>query len=50
MSELDGKPESLNPCEGPEEEERKEDEYITVTCEMALDAGDPSLEGQRWKW
>lgn len=23
---------------------------VTITREMALDAGDPSLEGQTWQW
>lgn len=27
-----------------------EPEYVTVTRDMALDAGDPSLEGAQWKW
>jgi hypothetical protein len=27
-----------------------EDEYIIVTEEMAIDAGDRRLEGQLWKW
>lgn len=37
------------PCHA-EEELQEEEEYITVTHEMAIDAGDPSLEGQKWKW
>lgn len=28
----------------------KDDEYVTVTREMARDAGDLRLEGQLWKW
>jgi len=30
--------------------EQQEDNYITVTRDMASDAGDPSLEGIQWKW
>jgi hypothetical protein len=28
----------------------EQEKYIIVTREMALDAGDPSLEGQVWRW
>jgi len=30
--------------------EEQHDNYIIVTRDMASDAGDMSLEGQRWKW
>jgi len=35
-----------NDCHAKEEEKS----YVIITREMALDAGDPSLEGQRWPW
>jgi hypothetical protein len=28
----------------------QQDNYITVTRDMAIDAGDLSLEGERWRW
>ena len=31
-------------------EEQERDRYITVTRDMAIDAGDLSLEGQKWRW
>lgn len=31
-------------------EELNRDNYIIVTRDMASDAGDPSLEGERWRW
>jgi len=31
-------------------EQMQEKEYVTVTRDMALDAGDPNLEGQTWVW
>jgi hypothetical protein len=30
--------------------EQEEEKYVIITRDMAIDAGDPSLEGQRWKW
>jgi hypothetical protein len=30
--------------------EQEEKRYITVTRDMAIDAGDLSLEGERWRW
>ncbi len=30
--------------------EQEEDSYVTVTRDMATDAGDMSMEGQRIKW
>ena len=29
---------------------RNEDNYRVITREMAIDAGDMSLEGQMWRW
>lgn len=49
-------PDNYSPTEFPMEgcrecwERENEPEYITVTREMALDAGDPSLEGELWRW
>jgi|TARA_R110000822_G_scaffold241380_1_gene370659 hypothetical protein len=31
-------------------DQQQEDNYITVTKDMASDAGEPSLEGMQWKW
>jgi len=31
-------------------DEQQKDNYIIVTKDMASDAGDPNLEGMRWKW
>lgn len=31
-------------------EELNRDNYIIVTRDMASDAGDASLEGERWRW
>jgi hypothetical protein len=28
----------------------QQDNYIIVTRDMAIDAGDLSLEGERWRW
>ena len=28
----------------------EEEKYITITREMALDAGFPEMEGQLWRW
>ena len=30
--------------------EEQQDKYIIVTRDMAMDAGDLSLEGERWRW
>mgnify|MGYP001575531450 CR=1 FL=1 len=36
-------------CEQAQEQEQ-ERETVTVTREMAMDAGDPSMEGHQIKW
>ena len=32
------------------EQMENEHRLVTITREMALDAGDPSMEGQQWYW
>lgn len=32
------------------EEQHQHDKYIIVTRDMAIDAQDMNLEGQRWEW
>lgn len=32
------------------EQMEEESRWITISREMALDAGDPSMEGQQWYW
>ena len=31
-------------------EELNQENYLIVTRDMAIDAQDPSLEGERWRW
>ena len=33
-----------------EDQMEEENRWVTITREMALDAGDPSMEGQQWRW
>jgi len=31
-------------------QEQEKENYVIITRDMAIDAGDRSLEGQSWKW
>ena len=60
----DGNPMSLDYCNSLTDEqlnsaelvhgyccyEEQQENYITVTSDMAIDAQDMSLEGQQWRW
>ena len=37
-------------CYNYEQQYIEENQYVRITRDMALDAGDPTLEGALWKW
>jgi hypothetical protein len=37
-------------CNQAYEENLEKDEYVVITKDMAIDAGDRSMEGHLWKW